>query len=69
MLDTLVSEGHLQSGDDLDAVGFKTVLGKDLSGCVKADERVLEALEGFKEVAPPKPCLRGGYPLLPAEAS
>ncbi len=52
MLETLVSEGHLQSGDDLDAVGFKTVLGKDLSGCVKADERVLEALDGFKEVAP-----------------
>jgi len=52
MLETLVGEGHLQSGEDLDAVGFKTVLGKDLSGCVKADERVLEALDGFKEVAP-----------------
>ena len=52
MLETLVSGGHLQSGDDLDAVGFKTVLGKDLSGCVEADERVLEALDGFKEVAP-----------------
>ncbi len=52
MLETLVGEGHLLSGEDLDAVGFKTVLGKDLSGCVKADERVLEALDGFKEVAP-----------------
>ncbi len=52
MLDTLVGDGIIQSGSDLDAVGFKTVLGKDLSGCVKADERVLEALEGFKEVAP-----------------
>jgi acetate kinase len=52
MLETLVSDGYLQSGDDLDAVGFKTVLGKDLSGCVEADERVLEALDGFKEVAP-----------------
>ncbi|MGB1128082.1 MAG: acetate/propionate family kinase [Opitutales bacterium] len=52
MLESLVNEGHLQSGDDLDAVGFKTVLGKDLSGCVEADERVLEALDGFKEVAP-----------------
>ena len=52
MLETLVKDGHLQSGDDLDAVGFKTVLGKDLSGCVEADERVLEALDGFKEVAP-----------------
>ncbi len=52
MLATLMAEGHLAQGEDLDAVGFKTVLGKDLSGCVAADERVLTALEGFKEVAP-----------------
>lgn len=52
MLETLVGDGIIESGKDVDAVGFKTVLGKDLSGCVKADERVLEALEGFKEVAP-----------------
>ena len=52
MLESLVGEGHLQSGEEIDAVGFKTVLGKDLSGCVTADARVLEALEGFKEVAP-----------------
>ena len=52
MLADLVADGHLGSADELDAVGFKTVLGKDLSGCVDADERVLEALAGFKEVAP-----------------
>jgi acetate kinase len=52
MLESLVWEGYLQSGEEIDAVGFKTVLGKDLSGCVEADARVLEALEGFKEVAP-----------------
>lgn len=52
MLSTLVQDGHLGSGDDIDAVGFKTVLGKDLSGCVRADDRVMEALEGFKEIAP-----------------
>lgn len=52
MLETLVRDGHLESAEELDAVGFKTVLGKDLSGCVEADERVLEALDGFKEVAP-----------------
>jgi len=52
MLETLIGEGHLGSGEDLDAVGFKTVLGKDLSGCVEADDRVLAALDGFKEVAP-----------------
>ncbi len=52
MLGRLADDGHLVSDEDLDAVGFKTVLGKDLSGCVEADARVLEALDGFKEVAP-----------------
>lgn len=52
MLKKLIGGGHLQSGEDLDAIGFKTVLGKDLSGCVEADEQVLDALNGFKEVAP-----------------
>lgn len=51
-LKTLLEAGHLATVDDLDAVGFKTVLGKDLSGCVEADERVLKALEGFEAVAP-----------------
>jgi acetate kinase len=48
----LVEQGHLASTDEIDAVGFKTVLGRNLSGCVDADERVIEALEGFREVAP-----------------
>ena len=52
MLGSLVGEGHIESGESLDAVGFKTVLGKDLSGCVAADQRVMDALDGFKEVAP-----------------
>ena len=52
MLEDLVAEVHIESADELDAVGFKTVLGKDLSGCVDADDRVLTALAGFKEVAP-----------------
>lgn len=51
-LDNLIEQGHLSSIDDIDAVGFKTVLGKNLSGCVDADEKVIEALEGFREVAP-----------------
>lgn len=42
--------GHLTG--DLDAVGFKTVLGRNLSGCVPADQRVIDALEGFQDVAP-----------------
>lgn len=48
----LVDEGHLRSRDDLDAVGFKTVLGDGLSGCVAADERALAALEGAAAIAP-----------------
>jgi len=51
-LGKLVAEGHLSSVEDLDAVGFKTVLGKDLSGCVPADERALDALEGLAKIAP-----------------
>lgn len=52
MLENLIGDRHLNSGEELDAIGFKPVQGKDLSGCVEADDRVLEALEGFKEVAP-----------------
>lgn len=51
-LQSLVSEGHLNAAGEIDAVGFKTVLGKDLSGCVVADDRVIDALDGFAEVAP-----------------
>ena len=45
-------EGVIGSADEIDAVGFKTVLGKDLSGCVSADEAVIAALDGFTAVAP-----------------
>ncbi len=51
-LKKLVDEGHLSSPDDLDGVGFKTVLGKDLSGCVAADEKALAALDGLAAIAP-----------------
>jgi acetate kinase len=51
-LETLQDEGHLASLDELDAVGFKTVLGENLSGCVLADDKVLAALEGFTDLAP-----------------
>jgi acetate kinase len=48
----LRAQGHLAEGESPDAVGFKTVLGKDLTGCVPADERVIEALEGLAAIAP-----------------
>ncbi|HVT71749.1 MAG TPA: acetate kinase [Lacunisphaera sp.] len=44
--------GHLGSAADLAAVGFKTVLGRDLTGCVPADDRTIAALEGFADLAP-----------------
>jgi acetate kinase len=51
-LATLQRDGIISSADDIDAVGFKTVLGKDLSGCVVAGQQVIDALEGFTAVAP-----------------
>jgi len=51
-LATLQRDGVISSPDDIDAVGFKTVLGKNLSGCVIADQAVIDALEGFAAVAP-----------------
>ena len=51
-LATLKREGVITGPDDIDAVGFKTVLGKNLSGCVTADQSVIDALEGFAAVAP-----------------
>ena len=48
----LQAGGHVRSAADLHGVGFKTVLGRNLTGCVRADERVIAALDGFKEIAP-----------------
>jgi acetate kinase len=48
----LRAAGHVRTSTDLHGVGFKTVLGKNLTGCVRADDRVIEALEGFREIAP-----------------
>jgi acetate kinase len=51
-LSTLLNEGAIDSLDDLDAVGFKTVMGRNLSGCVCDDDAVIEALNGFASLAP-----------------
>lgn len=51
-LATLQRDGIIASPDEIDAVGFKTVLGKDLSGCVIADQKTIDALDGFTAVAP-----------------
>ncbi|HVS54131.1 MAG TPA: acetate kinase [Opitutaceae bacterium] len=53
-LGELKTAGHVCSSADLHGVGFKTVLGKNLTGCLRADTdgRVIAALDGFKEIAP-----------------
>jgi acetate kinase len=51
-LATLQRDGVIASPDEIDAVGFKTVLGKNLSGCVIADQAVIDALEGFRRRRP-----------------
>ena len=51
-LSTMEGSGAVSSQSEIAAVGFKTVLGRNLSGCVEAGDEVLEALEGFAEVAP-----------------
>jgi acetate kinase len=50
----LKNGGHVRSAADVHGVGFKTVLGKNLTGCLRADtdSRVIDALNGFKEIAP-----------------
>lgn len=51
-LEALRSAGHLASGDDLQGVGFKTVLGEGVTGCIDADEQVEEALLRCADLAP-----------------
>ncbi|MFP6876049.1 MAG: hypothetical protein VCA37_04390, partial [Roseibacillus sp.] len=51
-LRTMEGSGAVASQIEIVAVGFKTVLGRNLSGCVEAGDEVLEALEGFAQVAP-----------------
>jgi acetate kinase len=51
-LESLRSAGHLKTADDLQGVGFKTVLGDGITGCVDADERVEEALLRCADLAP-----------------
>ena len=44
--------GAITSERDLTAGGFKTVIAKDVTGCVRLDERVLEAMEAYNGLAP-----------------
>jgi acetate kinase len=51
-LAALRAGGHLNSVADLDAVGFKTVFGGALTGCVEADGSVEAALLATADLAP-----------------
>jgi acetate kinase len=44
--------GTLANESELAAVGFKTVIAKDVTGCVRLDERVLGAMEAYNGLAP-----------------
>ena len=44
--------GAIASESELAAVGFKTVVAKNVSGCVRLDERVLSAMEAYNGLAP-----------------
>ncbi len=44
--------GWINSERDLAAVGFKPILAKGITGCVRMDESVLEAMESYREIAP-----------------
>ena len=48
----LKEAGAIVSESDLAAVGFKTVVAKDVSGCVRLDECVLGAMEAYNGLAP-----------------
>ena len=51
-LGQLREAGTITSERDLAAVGFKTVVAKDVTGCVRLDEAVLDAMAAYKNLAP-----------------
>ncbi len=51
-INELTRAGVISSVKDLAGVGFKTVLAKDITGCVLLDDDVLKAMEAVNYVAP-----------------
>ena len=49
---TLDTMNDLFPISEIGAVGFKTVLAKDITGCVVLDDGVLEAMEAYLPLAP-----------------
>ena len=48
----LKQAGAIASENELAAVGFKTVIAKDVTGCVRLTEDVLKAMEAYNGLAP-----------------
>ncbi len=48
----LKAAGAIANESDLAAVGFKTVIAKDVTGCVRLEEPVLAAMEAYCGLAP-----------------
>src|SRR5437016_4798483 len=48
----LKKAGVIENENDLAAVGFKTVLAQDVTGCVRLDARVLQAMADYNGLAP-----------------
>jgi acetate kinase len=51
-LKQLADEGHVRGPADLDAIGFKTDFGGNLTGCLLADQSVEQALLDSADLAP-----------------
>jgi acetate kinase len=51
-LGELKSAKAIQDENELSAVGFKTVIAKNVTGCVRLDERVLQAMTDYNGLAP-----------------
>ena len=48
----LKNGGFIKDDSDLAAVGFKTIMAHDINGCVRLDEKTVQAMEFYNNVAP-----------------
>jgi acetate kinase len=51
-LSDLMKGGWIKDECDLAAVGFKTIMARGINGCVRLDERVIQAMEAYSSLAP-----------------
>jgi acetate kinase len=51
-LSEITKAGAIASEQELSAVAFKTVIARGVTGCVRLDEKVIEAMEAFNGLAP-----------------